>query len=67
MNSPEQSGKFIHVEYFWEDTANVSPVDSDLVEFGSSNLVPSSYDAQTGVRSLGVFPYTGVDLTVRSN
>ena len=39
MNSPEQSGKFIHAEYFWEDTANISPVDSDLVEFGSSNLV----------------------------
>ena len=67
MNSPEQSGKFIHAEYFWEDTANISPVDSDLVEFGSSNLVPSSYDAQTGVRSLGVFPYNGIDLTIRSN
>ena len=67
MNSPEQSGKFIHVEYLWEDTNNISPIDSDLAEFGSSNLVASSYDAQAGVRSLGVFPYDGVDLTIRSN
>ena len=67
MNSPEQSGEFIHVEYQWEDTANISPVDSDLAELGSSNLVASSYDAQTGIRSLGVFPYDGVDLTLRSN
>ena len=67
MNSPEQSGEFIHAEYLWEDTANISPVDSDLAELGSSNLVASSYDAQTGVRSLGVFPYDGIDLTLRSN
>ena len=67
MNSPEQSGEFIHVEYQWEDTANISPVDSDLAELGSSNLVASSYDAQTGIRSLGVFPYDGIDLTLRSN
>ena len=67
INSAEQAGKFIHAEYFWEDTANISPVDSDLVEFGNSNVVASYYDAQVGVRSLGVFPYSGVDLTIRSN
>ena len=67
MNSAEQNGKFIHVEYQWEDTVNISPVDSDLVEFGSNNLIASSYDSQTGIRSLGVFPYDGVDLTLRSN
>ena len=31
------------------------------------NVIASSYDAQTGVRSLGVFPYDGIDLTIRSN
>ena len=67
MNSPEQSGEFIHVEYVWKDGVNLSPIDSDLAEFGSSNLVASSYDAQTGIRSLGVFPYDGVNLTLRSN
>ena len=67
MNSGDQNGEFIHVEYNWEDSANISPVDSDLAEFGSNSLVASSYDAQTGVRSLGVFPYDGVDLTIRSN
>jgi len=67
LNSPEQNGKFIHVEYLWEDTINISPIDSDLAEFGPSNVIASSYDVQTGVRSLGVFPYDGIDLTIRSN
>jgi len=67
MNSPNESGEFIHAEYFWEDSVNISPVDSDLAEFGNNNLTASYYDAQVGVRSLGVFPYDGVDLTIRSN
>lgn len=67
MNSSQESGKFIHAEYFWDDGSNISPVDSDQVEFGSNPLVASFYDTQVGVRSLGVFPYDGVDVTLRSN
>lgn len=65
--STQDSNKFIHAEYFWEDTVNISPVDSDQVQFLNSPLTASFYDAQVGIRSLGVFPYTGVDLTIRSN
>jgi len=67
MNSPSENGEFIHAEYFWEDSINISPVDSDLAELGNTNLTASYYDAQSGIRSLGVFPYNGVDLTIRSN
>jgi len=67
LNSEVDANKFIHAEYFWENLTNISPVDSDLCEFGNSPLVASTFDAQQGVRSLGVFPYDGVDLTMRSN
>jgi hypothetical protein len=67
INSETNANKYIHVEYLWEDSTNISPVDSDLCEFGNSHLVASTYDSQVGVRSLGVFPLSGVDLTMRSN
>tara|TARA_R110000803_G_scaffold95241_2_gene163049 strand:- start:361 stop:5151 length:4791 start_codon:yes stop_codon:yes gene_type:complete len=67
INSAIDSGKFIHAEYNWNDTSNISPIDSDLMELGSDSLIASEYQAQTGIRSLGVFPYDGVDLTIRSN
>jgi len=67
LNSSVDASKFIHAEYFWENSTNISPIDSDLCEFGNSPLVASTFDAQQGIRSLGVFPYDGVDLTMRSN
>tara|TARA_R110002153_G_scaffold49454_1_gene139424 strand:- start:2839 stop:7662 length:4824 start_codon:yes stop_codon:yes gene_type:complete len=67
LNSAVNANKYIHTEYIWQNSTNISPVDSDLCQFGSSNLIASTYDAQVGVRSLGVFPYSGVDLTIRSN
>jgi|TARA_R110002110_G_scaffold76594_2_gene201682 hypothetical protein len=67
LNSSVDSNKFIHAEYFWENSTNISPVDSDLCEFGNSSLVASTFDVQQGVRGLGVFPLDGVDLTIRSN
>ena len=67
MNSPIDSGKFIHTEYNWTDGAVISPIDSDLAEFGNSSLIASEYNTQVGVRSLGVFPYSGTDVTMRSN
>lgn len=67
LNSSVDANKFIHAEYFWENSTNISPIDSDLCEFGNSPLVASTFDAQQGIRSLGVFPFDGVDLTIRSN
>ena len=67
MNSPVDSGDFIHTEYKWNDSVVVSPIDSELATFGSSNVVASNYKTQVGIRSLGVFPYSGTDITLRSN
>ena len=67
MNSPVDSGDFIHTEYKWNDSVVVSPIDSELATFGSSSVVASNYRTQVGIRSLGVFPYSGTDITLRSN
>ena len=67
INSSVDANKYIHAEYFWENTTTISPIDSDLCQFGNSHLIASTYDPQVGIRSLGVFPNDGVDLTIRSN
>jgi hypothetical protein len=67
MNSPVDSGDFIHTEYKWNDSVVVSPIDSELATFGSSSVVASNYRTQVGIRSLGVFPYSGTNITLRSN
>ena len=67
INSPNDSSDTIHVEYSWADSTSVSPVDSDLALLGSNSLVFSEYFQQTGVRSQGVFPYDGINLTIRLN
>ena len=67
MNSPVDADDFIHTEYKWNDSVVVSPIDSDLSTFGNSSVVASNYRTQIGIRSLGVFPYSGTDITLRSN
>ena len=67
INSNTQSGENIHAEYSWDDTTSISPVDSDLATFGSIDTIFSLYNSQTGIRSLGTFPYNGVDFTIRTN
>ena len=67
INSNNDNSETIHLEYSWADSTSVSPVDSDLAVLGSDSLVFSEYFQQTGVRSQGVFPYDGINLTIRLN
>ena len=67
INSNTESGETIHAEYSWADTTSISPVDSDLATFGSSDTIFSLYNSQTGIRSQGTFPYSGVNFTIRTN
>jgi len=67
INSNTDNGETIHVEYLWGDGTTISPVDSDLATLGSVDTVFSFYNSQSGIRSQGVFPYHGVDLTIRVN
>ena len=49
------------------DANTISPIDTDQITMGSDNTVFSFYQAQTGVRSVGVFPYNGANLNMRVN
>ena len=55
LNSQSSAGEFIHFEYEWTDGATISPQLNSLASLGTST--PSEYISQTGVRSVGMFPY----------
>ena len=67
INSSIDNGEYIHPEYSWLDSTANSPVSSSLATLGSDPNIFSLYDSQVGVRSQGVFPYSGVDMTIRIN
>ena len=67
LNSADDDGKFIHNEFKWNDALVTSPVASNSMIFGSDSQIASQYVVQTGVRSLGVYPYSGSNVTIRSN
>ena len=65
VNSPNYSGQFITTNYNWTDGTTISP----YTGFSPAELItlqPSEYQAQTGVRSIGVFPYSGADIKLRT-
>ena len=67
INSNIKSGSLIHVEYGWSDTTTISPIDTDQITMGSDSTIFSYYETQTGVRSVGVYPYDGASLNMRIN
>jgi hypothetical protein len=67
LNSGSDVDNLIHVEYGWNNTTTISPTASTQAVFGSSSTVASLFDSQTGIRSIGVFPYDGVDFFMQSN
>jgi|TARA_R110000851_G_scaffold307518_2_gene466091 hypothetical protein len=67
LTTAQDAGKYIHSEYYWTNGTVTSPISSAMVTFGSSSTVASLYFPQTGIRSLGIFPYNGVNLVLRNN
>lgn len=65
INSNIDSGSLIHVEYGWSDSQTTSPIDTDQITMGSNPDVFSYFEGQTGVRSVGVYPYNGASLNMR--
>jgi len=66
VNSNNYNGQFIHTSYTWTDGVNISP----STGFSSAELKilqPAEYESNTGIRSLGVFPYTGASITLKTN
>jgi len=67
VTTSQDVNKYIHSEYYWSNGNVISPISSAMVTFGSSSTIASLYFPQTGIRSLGVFPYNGVNLILRNN
>lgn len=69
VTSTPDAGLFIHNEYRYTDGAFISPLQSNLVEFGSTSPSPvlSQYDAVTGAVGTGGFPPAGATMSVISN
>lgn len=64
-NTNNYNGEFIHTSYNWTDGVNISP----YTGFSSAGLVTvqaSEYQSNVGVRSVGVFPYSGTDIKLRT-
>ena len=64
-NTNNYNGQSIHTSYNWTDGVNISP----YTGFSSANLglvQASEYQANVGVRSVGVFPYSGNDIKLRT-
>ena len=65
VNTSNYSGSSIHTEYQWDDGTTFSPVQTNAINLNFSNPT-SSYISQTGVRSVGMFPYDGANVTLRT-
>ena len=66
LTSTSDAGLFIHNEYRYTDGPYVSPLQSNLVEFGSTSPSPvlSQYTSVTGVIGTGGFPPAGSTMEV---
>ena len=69
LTSNPDAGKYIHNEYRYTDGDYVSPLQSNLITFGSSAQSPvvSGYDDVTGAPGTGGFPPAGATMEIISN
>lgn len=67
LNAPNDNGQTIHAEYFWDNGVSISPPSSDPVVLNNDPTIAAAWIAQTGTRSVGVFPYDGVNLSIQTN
>tara|TARA_R110002020_G_scaffold325199_2_gene540837 strand:- start:215 stop:3235 length:3021 start_codon:yes stop_codon:yes gene_type:complete len=65
VNGNNYIGESIHVEYDWTDGTTASPT-SQVPVVMQGGVPTSLYQAQTGVMSQGIFPYSGADITLRT-
>jgi hypothetical protein len=64
VNSSNYAGESITTSYNWSDGSTVSP--SSTLPAALVVPQPSEYQLQTGVRSVGIFPYDGANITLRT-
>ena len=65
VNSPNYDGQTIHTDYQWDNGIVTSPW-AGIYPSALTSIQPAEYESNTGIRSLGPYPYDGVDLTMRT-
>ena len=69
VTNPTDAGQFIHNEFSWTDNTTTSPIQSDLVTFGTSttSFVITQYQVLTGGQGSLMIPPDGATVTLYSN
>ena len=68
LGSPADTGKFIHNEFFWNQSTFTSPVSSELIQLNTDTAnIGGVYIETSGKSSIGVFPPDGATVTMQSN
>ena len=65
VNSNNYNGQFIHTNYNWYNTNNVSAF-TGISSAELSTPDAAEYESNTGIRSVGVFPYSGANIRLRT-
>ena len=65
VSSNNYNTQTIHTNYNWNDATTISPF-AGISPSTLSNIIPSEYELNVGVRSVGVYPYSGADITLRT-
>ena len=66
INSNNYVSETIHAGYQWNDGITISPSTNNAVTLQNTSGQPSLWLSNMGVRSVGLFPYDGVNLTLRT-
>ena len=69
VTDPLKAGQFIHNEFGWVDATTTSPIETNLVPFGSgsSSFIISQYQLAAGSQGSGIFPADGSTVSIYSN
>ena len=65
VNSSNYNGQTITTNYNWNDISTISPY-TGISPSNLTNFIPAEYEVNVGVRSVGVFPYDGADISLRT-
>jgi len=65
VNSPNYDGETIHTDYQWDNGFVTSPW-AGISPSALTSIQPAEWESNSGTRSIGPYPYDGVDLTMRT-
>lgn len=65
VNTNNYDGQSIHAQYEWNDGTTFGPLLSNAITLSASQ--PAFYFQQSGIRSLGIYPYGGANIILKAH